>query len=163
MSETCFLLYAFLLTVDSALNHHLGREVLVRHRVELDMDDRNGQSIPCCFKSMSYFINHINRERCGGPVSQHSTTRCFQWKSDLEMVQAKAAIEYLAYRERLEHNMQHVVLRYFVVRWCLASLNDGAQPLDIRRQKCTNLCYQSNYRQSKLEMCALCTKWLPKP
>ncbi|KAF8763212.1 hypothetical protein HNY73_021416 [Argiope bruennichi] len=54
-----------------------------------------------------------------------------------------------------------VALHYLVGGWNLASLEDKAQQLDIRRQKCTYML--SNYRRSELDMCESYTQWLPKP
>ena len=99
-------------------------------------------------------------ETGGRPVSQQPKTRCFQWVTDLETVQAKAVIEYPVYWERSEQNVQHVVLHYFVARLHLTSLKDKAQPLGVRYQKFTNL--HSNNCQSKLEICMSCIQWLPK-
>ncbi|GFY13318.1 hypothetical protein TNCV_2335821 [Trichonephila clavipes] len=30
-----------------------------RHAVELDLDDRNGELVPCCCNSMPHFVNRI--------------------------------------------------------------------------------------------------------
>ena len=32
----------------------------VRHGVQTSLDDRDGELIPCCFKSIPYFINHVS-------------------------------------------------------------------------------------------------------
>lgn len=76
---------------------------------------------------------------------------------DLEIVQTRAAIEYPVYKEKSEQDVQHVVLRYLDGKWHLAGLEDIAQSLDIRCQKCTDLC--SNYYRSELKMCVSCTEW----
>ncbi|GFV44937.1 hypothetical protein TNCV_1716851 [Trichonephila clavipes] len=60
----------------------------------------------------------------GGPVSQQSKSRCFQWVTDLETVQASVTIKYPAYREISEHDVHHVVLGYLASRDRLADLDD---------------------------------------
>ena len=64
-------------------------------------------------------------------------TRCFPWVADREILQAKETIEYPVYRERLENDVQLELFQYRVGRWCLAGLEDKAQPLEVRCQKCT--------------------------
>lgn len=72
----------------------------------------------------------------------------------------RETIEYPVYRERSEHDIQHVVLRCFAGRWLLTCLEDRAQPMNVRCLKCTDL--HSNYFPSELEMCVSYTQCLPK-
>lgn len=78
---------------------------LLRHEFELDVDDRNWQFIPCCFKSMPHYIIHVNWRVVN---SQQCMDRCFQWLTDLETAQTKVALEYLVYFGRSEHDVQNM-------------------------------------------------------
>ncbi|GFX31482.1 hypothetical protein TNCV_433231 [Trichonephila clavipes] len=81
--------------------------------------------------------------------------------TDLETLWARVTTESPVYRERSEHDVQYMILHYLVGRWYLAGLEERAQPLDVRYQKCTDL--RSNYHRSELEMCVLCTLRQTKP
>ncbi|GFX82788.1 hypothetical protein TNCV_1699071 [Trichonephila clavipes] len=83
---------------------------------------------------MPHFINCVSQPDC-----QQPKTRCFQWVTDLEIVQARVATEYPVYQGRPKHNVQHVL----VGREHLVGPHDRAQPLDVRCQKWTDLL--SNY------------------
>ncbi|GFU53376.1 hypothetical protein TNCV_2954011 [Trichonephila clavipes] len=73
----------------------------------------------------------------------------------------RVTVEYPMHRGRSEYGVQHVILHYLVGRGRLADLEDREQPLDVRRQQCTNL--GSNYCRSELEMCVSSTQWPSKP
>ncbi|GFY34843.1 hypothetical protein TNCV_845331 [Trichonephila clavipes] len=58
-------------------------------------------------------------------------------------------------------NSDHPSVHYLVGRWRLADLEDKAQALDVKCQKCIDLL--SNYLRYELEMCMSCIQWLPNP
>ncbi|GFW45299.1 hypothetical protein TNCV_4734061 [Trichonephila clavipes] len=73
--------------------------------------------------------------------------------------QGNNRIPYVSRKVRTQHATHGLALSCW--KMCLAGFEDGAQPLNARYQKCTNL--SANYHRYELEMCVSCTQWLPKP
>ncbi|GFT58879.1 hypothetical protein TNCV_185181 [Trichonephila clavipes] len=87
--------------------------------------------------------------RGDGTVSVHLKTICFQWVTDLKIMQARVKGKFPVYRTMLEHDNQHVVLPYLVVKVCLAGFDDrdNLWKSDIRNVRtCVQITVETNER-----------------
>lgn len=115
-------------------NDLAAKTFLTRLGQELNMDwKRETGNLFLAASILSTLHQPYQLERGGRPVSHQFTNRCFQRLTNLVTAYFRAAIQYLVYRRRLEHDVKHVIFRYFARSWRLAGLQDKAKPIPVLR------------------------------